>query len=173
MWDEQHWWRDRPIKVKHFTEQTKLYKELALSGWPKFIPATNKCLCILTTEIGMLGSWKKYFLNYKSKLLKLLKGILYYFSAIKRHELKWIIDTSNNMYELQNYAEWHKPDKKEYIFIWFHLFIYLLKILFIYSWETQRERQRHRQREKQAPYRESNVGLDPGSPNHTLGRRRH
>ena len=28
----------------------------------------------------------------------------------------------------------------------------------------ERERQRHRQREKQAPYRESNVGLNPGTP---------
>ena len=30
--------------------------------------------------------------------------------------------------------------------------------------ERERERQRHRQREKQAPYREPNVGLDPGTP---------
>ena len=30
--------------------------------------------------------------------------------------------------------------------------------------ERERERQRHRQREKQAPFREPNVGLDPGSP---------
>ena len=32
--------------------------------------------------------------------------------------------------------------------------------------DTQRERQRHRQREreKQAPCRESDVGLDPGTP---------
>ena len=28
----------------------------------------------------------------------------------------------------------------------------------------ERERQRHRQKEKQAPCRESDVGLDPGSP---------
>ena len=45
-----------------------------------------------------------------------------------------------------------------------YFFIFLKKILFIYSWETQRERQRHRQREKQAPFREPDVGLDPGSP---------
>ena len=30
--------------------------------------------------------------------------------------------------------------------------------------ERERERQRHRQREKQAPCREPDVGLDPGSP---------
>ena len=30
--------------------------------------------------------------------------------------------------------------------------------------DTQRERQRHRQREKQAPCREPDVGLYPGSP---------
>ena len=30
--------------------------------------------------------------------------------------------------------------------------------------EKERERQRHRQREKQAPFREPNMGLDPGSP---------
>ena len=39
-----------------------------------------------------------------------------------------------------------------------------LKILFIYSWETQRERQRHRQREKQAPWGEPAVGLSPRTP---------
>ena len=36
-----------------------------------------------------------------------------------------------------------------------------LKILFIYSWETQREKQGHRQREKQAPCREPEAGLNP------------
>ena len=41
---------------------------------------------------------------------------------------------------------------------------FLKKIIFIYSWETQRERQRHRQREKQAPCREPNAGLDPRTP---------
>ena len=30
--------------------------------------------------------------------------------------------------------------------------------------DRERERQRHRQREKQAPCREPDVGLDPGSP---------
>ena len=37
--------------------------------------------------------------------------------------------------------------------------------------DRERERQRHRQREKEAPCREPDVGLDPGSPglDHTLG----
>ena len=30
--------------------------------------------------------------------------------------------------------------------------------------QRERERQRHRQREKQAPYREPDVGLNPGTP---------
>ena len=30
--------------------------------------------------------------------------------------------------------------------------------------DTHTERQRHRQREKQDPYREPDVGLDPGTP---------
>ena len=30
--------------------------------------------------------------------------------------------------------------------------------------QREKERQRHRQREKQAPCREPDVGLDPGSP---------
>ena len=30
--------------------------------------------------------------------------------------------------------------------------------------DRERERNRHRQREKQAPCREPDVGLDPGSP---------
>ena len=36
--------------------------------------------------------------------------------------------------------------------------------LFIYDRHREREKQRHRQREKQAPCREPNVGLDPGTP---------
>ena len=39
---------------------------------------------------------------------------------------------------------------------------FFLKILYIYSWETQGERQR--QAEKQAPCREPTIGLHPGSP---------
>ena len=35
--------------------------------------------------------------------------------------------------------------------------------------ERERERQRHRQREKQAPCREPNVGLDPGTPGSRSG----
>ena len=45
--------------------------------------------------------------------------------------------------------------------------IYIFKdfiYLFMRDRDTQRERQRHRQREKQAPCREPDVGLDPGSP---------
>ena len=33
----------------------------------------------------------------------------------------------------------------------------------------EREAQRHRQREKQAPCREPEVGLDPGTPDSRLG----
>ncbi|XP_048961499.1 transmembrane protein 39A isoform X3 [Canis lupus baileyi] len=40
----------------------------------------------------------------------------------------------------------------------------VLNLLFLGYPDTQRERQRHRQREKQAPCREPDVGLDPGSP---------
>ena len=46
----------------------------------------------------------------------------------------------------------------------FFLFFFFFKILFVYSQEAHRERQRRRQREKQAPRRELNMGLDPGSP---------
>ena len=35
--------------------------------------------------------------------------------------------------------------------------------------ERERERQRHRRREKQAPCRESDVGLDPGTPGSSPG----
>ena len=37
--------------------------------------------------------------------------------------------------------------------------------------ERERERQRHRQREKQAPCREPDVGLNPGSPGSCPGRK--
>ena len=43
--------------------------------------------------------------------------------------------------------------------------VYILRFyLFIHERHRERERQRHRQREKQAPCREPDVGLDPGSP---------
>ena len=38
--------------------------------------------------------------------------------------------------------------------------------------EREREKQRHRQREKQTPCKEPDVGLDPGTQDHALGRRR-
>ena len=37
--------------------------------------------------------------------------------------------------------------------------------------ERERERQRHRQREKQAPCREPDVGLNPGTPGSHPSRR--
>ena len=49
-------------------------------------------------------------------------------------------------------------------------FLSFLKKIFIYLFirdrerERERERQKHRQREKQAPFREPDIGLDPGSP---------
>ena len=44
------------------------------------------------------------------------------------------------------------------------LLVTLFLKIFIYSGETHTERQRHGQREKQAPCREPDVGLDPGTP---------
>ena len=46
-----------------------------------------------------------------------------------------------------------------------NLGICFLKILFM----RDTERQRHRQKEKQAPCREPDVGLDPGTPRSCLG----
>ena len=36
--------------------------------------------------------------------------------------------------------------------------------IYLFTKATERKRQRHRQREKQAPYREPDVGLNPGTP---------
>ena len=50
------------------------------------------------------------------------------------------------------------------------IFCFFFKILKIYLFmrdthrKRERERQRHRQREKQAPCREPDMRLDPGSP---------
>ena len=43
-------------------------------------------------------------------------------------------------------------------------YIFLKDFIYLFMRDTERERQRHRQREKQAPCREPDVGLDPGSP---------
>ena len=45
-----------------------------------------------------------------------------------------------------------------------NFFFFLRFYLFIHERYIERERRRHRQREKQAPCREPDVGLDPGSP---------
>ena len=61
---------------------------------------------------------------------------------------------------LRLYIGSHNP---KYFFELSILFYYFLKILFIH--ERHRERQRHRQRkEKQAPCRETDVGLDSRTP---------
>ena len=44
-----------------------------------------------------------------------------------------------------------------------HFLNFIFDCLFI-EMQRERERQRHRQREKQAPCREPDVGLNPGSP---------
>ena len=41
------------------------------------------------------------------------------------------------------------------------IFYFLIEILFIYSWETERGRERYRQGEKQAPHGEPDAVLDP------------
>ena len=46
----------------------------------------------------------------------------------------------------------------------FNFYLFFKKIFKIYSWETHTEKQRHRQRAKQAPCREPDVGLNPGTP---------
>ena len=45
----------------------------------------------------------------------------------------------------------------------FYLFIFK-DFIYLFMRDTELERQRHRQREKQAPYREPDVGFDPGTP---------
>ena len=46
-----------------------------------------------------------------------------------------------------------------------YFFFFFFKIyLFIHVGQREGERQRHRQREKQAPCREPDAGLNPGSP---------
>ena len=54
-----------------------------------------------------------------------------------------------------------------------YFFFFFLRFYFLFiEMQRERERQRHRQREKQAPCREPDVGLDPGSPDHAVGCRR-
>ena len=49
--------------------------------------------------------------------------------------------------------------------ICFKFSIFIFKdFIYLFMRDTERERQRHRQREKQASCRETDMGLDPGSP---------
>ena len=51
------------------------------------------------------------------------------------------------------------------MFLDYKFFFFFFKIyLFIYDRHIEIERQRQRRREKQAPCREPDVGLDPGTP---------
>ena len=51
------------------------------------------------------------------------------------------------------------------------IFSFFFLTFYLFMRDRERERQRHRQREKQAPRREPDVGLDPGSPGSRLGQR--
>ena len=42
--------------------------------------------------------------------------------------------------------------------------IFFKDFIYLFMRDTEGERQRHRQRKKQAPCREPDVGLDPGTP---------
>ena len=44
------------------------------------------------------------------------------------------------------------------------LFYFFKEFIYLFIRDRERERQRHRQREEQAPCREPDAGLDPGSP---------
>ena len=57
--------------------------------------------------------------------------------------------------------------------VWARLFKFSFVVLkdFIYLFTKDRERQRHSQREKQAPCREPDAGLDPGTWDHALSQR--
>ena len=46
----------------------------------------------------------------------------------------------------------------------YNFLFFFFKIYFIFIYDRHRERQRHRRREKQAPCREPDAGLDPGTP---------
>ena len=46
----------------------------------------------------------------------------------------------------------------------FLFFFFFKDFIYLFMRDTERQRQRYRQREKQAPCREPDVGLDPGSP---------
>ena len=58
-----------------------------------------------------------------------------------------------------------------YLIMWNCIHILFLDFIYLFMRDTERERQRHRQREKQAPCKEPDVGLDPGSQNHALSLR--
>ena len=54
----------------------------------------------------------------------------------------------------------------------FFFFFFFFKILSIHERQREREREREtEQREKQAPCRESDVGLDPGTPRSCPGQK--
>ena len=44
--------------------------------------------------------------------------------------------------------------------------MFFLRFIYLFMRDTERDRQRHRWREKQAPNREPDAGLNPGSQDH-------
>ena len=53
--------------------------------------------------------------------------------------------------------------KNQWILLQLHDFLFLFSRFYLFMRDTERERQRHRWKEKQAPYREPDAGLNPGT----------
>ena len=81
-------------------------------------------------------------------------------SIVTKRHLGWLISSSQ---KIPNPCSFQNTIETDFPVLTFYLFIH----------KRQRERQRHRQREKQAPSMKPNVGLDPGSRDHTLSQGRH
>ena len=65
-----------------------------------------------------------------------------------------------------SYAEVLIPSTLQHDYVWiqdFYLFIFK-DFIYLFMRDRERERQRHRQRKKQAPCREPDMGLNPGTP---------
>ena len=82
------------------------------------------------------------------------------FNFVKDHLPKWLTCCSiaSQVFSVVSVLDSGHSNRCVYLTDFF------FKILFIHDTHRERERQRCRQRKKQAPCREPDVGLDPGSP---------
>ena len=147
----------------------------AEGGHPTAEPPRHPCVLLFLWPACLYVTWLREQLHVSNTLLRCIEKGYWTDAVLKDYSMKrkknsrkmsilehlWIAFIAVEKYSSVAFKNffWFKNFILLFLKLWIGFFFF--KILFIYSWETQRERGRHRQREEQVPRREPDVGLDP------------